>query len=58
MIYLQLPLTLAIYIVMAEEAIQVKISADKADVSIGDSVTYTCTWDLDNEYDQWVKDDL
>ena len=43
---------------MAEEAIQVKISADKADVPIGESVTYTCTWDLDNEYGQWVKDGL
>ena len=41
---------------MAEEAIHVKISADKADVPIGD--TYTCTWDLDNEYGQWVKDEL
>ena len=35
---------------MADDAIQVNISVDKAEVPRGDSVTFTCTWNLDDEY--------
>ena len=52
MIFSSLPLTLVIYTVLADEANHVKIYVDKAEVRIGDSVTYTCTWHLDNEYGQ------
>ena len=54
MIYSKFQLTFTIYMVMADEAIHVNISLDKTEAPIGDSVTYTCTWSLDDEYGQLV----
>ena len=49
--YLKLVLlTIFMAINMADDALQVNISTDKAKVSRGGSVTYTCTWNLDAEY--------
>ena len=33
-----------------DDVLQVNISIDKAEVHRGDSVTYTCTWNLDAQY--------
>ena len=35
---------------IADEVLQVNVSIDKAEVSKGEPVTYTCTWNLDSEY--------
>lgn len=51
MVNLKLLPALASYMAMADDALQVNISIDKAEVPRGDSVTYTCTWNLDAEYD-------
>lgn len=51
MVNLKLLPALASYMAMADDALQVNISIDKAEVQRGDSVTYTCTWNLDAEYD-------
>jgi len=50
MVNLKLLPALASYMAMADDALQVNISIDKAEVPRGDSVTYTCTWNLDAEY--------
>ena len=50
MVNLKLLPALAGYMAMADDALQVEISIDKAEVPRGDSVTYTCTWNLDAEY--------
>jgi len=51
MVNLKLLPALVSYMAMADDALQVNISIDKAEVPRGDSVTYTCTWNLDAEYD-------
>merc|ERR1711868_306979 len=51
MVNLKLLPALASYMAMADDPLQVNISIDKAEVPRGDSVTYTCTWNLDAEYD-------
>jgi len=51
MVNLKLLPALASYMAMADDALQVNISIDKAEVPRGESVTYTCTWNLDAEYD-------
>lgn len=43
---------------MADDALQVNISIDKAEVPRGDSVTYTCTWNLDAEYADYEIEDF
>ena len=52
MVNLKLLPALASYmaIAMKHHSLQVNISIDKAEVPRGDSVTYTCTWNLDAEY--------
>jgi len=51
MVNLKLLPALASYVALADDALQVTISIDKAEVPRGDSVTYTCQWNLDAEYD-------
>ena len=50
MVNLKLLPALARFMAMADDALQVNITIDKAEVSRGDSVTYTCTWNLDDDY--------
>ena len=57
MFYLKLLPALATFMAMADDALpsklpplRVNLSIDKTEVPLGDSVTYTCTWNLDAEY--------
>ena len=50
MIDMKLILALVTYEITADDALQMFISANKAEVPSGDSVTYTCYWYLDDEY--------
>jgi len=58
MVNLKLLPALASYMAMADDALQVNISIDKAEVPRGDSVTYTCTWNLDAEYADYEIEDF
>jgi len=58
MVNLKLLPALASYMAMADDALQVNISIDKAEVQRGDSVTYTCTWNLDAEYADYEIEDF
>lgn len=58
MVNLKLLPALAGYMAMADDALQVEISIDKAEVPRGDSVTYTCTWNLDAEYADYEIEDF
>ena len=50
MIDMKLILALVTYEITADDALQMFISADKAEVPSGGSVTYTCYWHLDDQY--------
>ena len=50
MIVMKLILALVSQMGMADDALKMFISADKAEVPSGDSVTYTCYWHLDDQY--------
>jgi len=58
MVNLKLLPAFASYMAMADDALQVNISIDKAEVPRGDSVTYTCTWNLDAEYADYEIEDF
>ena len=50
MIDMNLLLALVGQMVMADDALQMFISANKDEVPSGGSVTYTCYWQLDDEH--------
>ena len=50
MIDMKLILALVTYEITADDALQMFISANKAEVPSGGSVTYTCYWQLDDEH--------
>jgi hypothetical protein len=58
MVNLKLLPALASYVALADDALQVTISIDKAEVPRGDSVTYTCQWNLDAEYADYEIEDF
>jgi len=50
MIDMKLIPALVSHMVIADDALQMFISANKDEVPSGGSVTYTCYWYLDDEY--------